>query len=151
MYMTQQENSRSAKAEKILYVCLLAYVLLILSLPDGIKNMTCLYKMTTKGVHVTYTYNYYFSLLEVPIILFGLLYYKYSKVIKFLKVYMIIFVLNIIYYVIGYLNIVTLHSYESFLLLLTGFSAACIVLRNQNSLHDIEEILDCFTILQFLL
>ena len=33
---------------KLGYICVLLYVFLDLSLPDGIKNMTALYKMTTR-------------------------------------------------------------------------------------------------------
>ena len=147
-YHTREKESSIGK---YIYLCVLAYTFLILSLPDGIKNMTCLYKMTTRGIHVTYTYNYYFSFLEIPIIFLGLLYYKYSRVIKFIWIYVLILAINIAYFLIGASNIITLQSYESFLLLLTGFCTACIVLRNQNDFLDVERILDWFIVLQFAL
>ena len=69
MYIAKQETKSVDQSKgKYIYLCLLAYTFLILSLPDGIKNMTCLYKMTTKGIHVTYTYNYYLSFLELSLI-----------------------------------------------------------------------------------
>lgn len=152
MYIAKQETKSVDQSKgKYIYLCLLAYTFLILSLPDGIKNMTCLYKMTTKGIHVTYTYNYYLSFLEIPIIFLGLLYYKYSRVLKFIWIYILIFAINIAYFLIGASNIITLQSYESFLLLLTGFCAACIVLQNQNDYLEVEKILDWFIVLQFAL
>lgn len=136
---------------KIGYICVLLYVFLVLSLPDGIKNMTALYKMTTRGINVTYTYNYYFSILELPIIFIALAKYRYSKSIKFLKVFVLIAVLNIFYWILNLENIFQLQSYEMFLLLLTGFSAALIVMDSENTFQDIDAILDWFTILQFVL
>lgn len=136
---------------KIGYICVLLYVFLVLSLPDGIKNMTALYKMTTRGINVTYTYNYYFSILELPIIFIALAKYRYSKSIKFLKVFVLIAVLNIFYWILNLENIFQLQSYEMFLLLLTGFSAAVIVMDSENTFQDIDAILDWFTILQFVL
>lgn len=136
---------------KIGYICVLLYVFLVLSLPDGIKNMTALYKMTTRGINVTYTYNYYFSILELPIIFIALAKYRYSKSIKFLKVFVLIAVLNIFYWLLNLENIFQLQSYEMFLLLLTGFSAAVIVMDSENTFQDIDAILDWFTILQFVL
>lgn len=132
-------------------MCVLLYVFLVLSLPDGIKNMTALYKMTTRGINVTYTYNYYFSILELPIIFIALAKYRYSKSIKFLKVVVLIAILNIFYWILNLENIFQLQSYEMFLLLLTGFSAAVIVMDCENTFQDIDTILDWFTILQFVL
>lgn len=83
---------------KLGYICVLLYVFLVLSLPDGIKNMTALYKMTTRGINVTYTYNYYFSLLEIPVILIGLYKYRCSNIVKFLKIYILLIVLNVAYW-----------------------------------------------------
>lgn len=139
------------KKRKLRYICLLLYVFVVLSLPDGIKSMTSLYKMTTFGIDVTYTYNYYFSLLEIPIILIALIKYKYSYSIKFLKVFFLILILNIFYWILNMENVIQLHSYEMFLLLITGFSASVIVMDRENSLQDIDTILDWFTILQFAL
>lgn len=136
---------------KLGYICVLLYVFLVLSLPDGIKNMTALYKMTTRGINVTYTYNYYFSLLELPIIFVALAKYRYSKSIKFLKVFILIAILNIFYWILNLENVFQLHSYEMFLLLLTGFSAAVIVMDSENTFQDVDTILDWFTILQFVL
>ena len=136
---------------KLGYICVLLYVFLVLSLPDGIKNMTALYKMTTRGINVTYTYNYYFSILELPIIFIALAKYRYSKSIKFLKVFVLIAILNIFYWILNLENIFQLQSYEMFLLLLTGFSAAVIVMDCENTFQDIDTILDWFTILQFVL
>lgn len=136
---------------KLGYICVLLYVFLVLSLPDGIKNMTALYKMTTRGINVTYTYNYYFSILELPIIFVALAKYRYSKSIKFLKVFILIAILNIFYWILNMENVFQLHSYEMFLLLLTGFSAAVIVMDSENTFQDVDTILDWFTILQFVL
>lgn len=136
---------------KLGYICVLLYVFLVLSLPDGIKNMTALYKMTTRGINVTYTYNYYFSILELPIIFVALAKYRYSKSIKFLKVFILIAILNIFYWILNLENVFQLHSYEMFLLLLTGFSAAVIVMDSENTFQDVDTILDWFTILQFVL
>ncbi len=136
---------------KLGYICVLLYVFLVLSLPDGMKNMTALYKMTTRGINVTYTYNYYFSVLELPIIFVALAKYRYSKSIKFLKVFILIAILNIFYWILNMENVFQLHSYEMFLLLLTGFSAAVIVMDSENTLQDVDTILDWFTILQFVL
>lgn len=136
---------------KLGYICVLLYVFLVLSLPDGIKNMTALYKMTTRGINVTYTYNYYFSILELPIIFVALAKYRYSKSIKFLKVFILIAILNIFYWIFNMENVFQLHSYEMFLLLLTGFSAAVIVMDSENTFQDVDTILDWFTILQFVL
>lgn len=136
---------------KLGYICVLLYVFLVLSLPDGIKNMTALYKMTTRGINVTYTYNYYFSILELPIIFVALAKYRYSKSIKFLKVFILIAILNIFYWILNLENVFQMHSYEMFLLLLTGFSAAVIVMDSENTFQDVDTILDWFTILQFVL
>ena len=136
---------------KLGYICVLLYVFLVLSLPDGIKNMTALYKMTTRGINVTYTYNYYFSILELPIIFVALAKYRYSKSIKFLKVFILIAILNIFYWILNMENVFQLQSYEMFLLLLTGFSAAVIVMDSENTFQDVDTILDWFTILQFVL
>lgn len=136
---------------KLAYICVLLYVFLVLSLPDGIKNMTALYKMTTRGINVTYTYDYYFSILELPIIFVALAKYRYSKSIKFLKVFVLIAILNIFYWILNSENIFQLQSYEMFLLLLTGFSADVIVMDRKNTFQDIDTILDWFTILQFVL
>lgn len=136
---------------KLGYICVLLYVFLVLSLPDGIKNMTALYKMTTRGINVTYTYNYYFSILELPIIFVAFAKYRYSKSIKFLKVFILIAILNIFYWILNMENVFQLHSYEMFLLLLTGFSAAVIVMDSENTFQDVDTILDWFTILQFVL
>ena len=46
MYIAKQETKSGDQSKgKYIYLCLLAYTFLILSLPDGIKNMTCLYKI----------------------------------------------------------------------------------------------------------
>lgn len=132
-------------------ICVLLYVFLVLSLPDGIKNMTALYKMTTRGINVTYTYNYYFSLLEIPVILIGLYKYRCSNIVKFLKIYILLIVLNVAYWLFNLDNVITLNSYEMFLILITGFSAAGIIMDKENSFEDIEAIMDWFTILQFVL
>lgn len=136
---------------KLGYICVLLYVFLVLSLPDGIKNMTALYKMTTRGINVTYTYNYYFSLLEIPVILIGLYKYRCSNIVKFLKIYILLIVLNVAYWLFNLDNVITLNSYEMFLILITGFSAAAIIMDKENSFEDIETIMDWFTILQFVL
>ncbi len=133
------------------YIFLL-YIFLVLSLPDGIKNMTCLYQMTTRGLPILYTYNYYFSILEIPIILMGLYVYRASKIIRFGKVFVVVAIINIVYVAIGTeMNIVSIKSYEMFLLLLTGFSTASVVLWVAEDLQELEKILDWFILLQFAL
>ncbi|SFC87266.1 O-Antigen ligase [Butyrivibrio sp. YAB3001] len=140
------------RADKFGKYIFLLYVFLVLSLPDGIKNMTCLYKMSTRGLPILYTYNYYFSFLEIPIILVGLYVYRASIIIRFGKIIVVVALLNIIYAVIGMeMNIVSINSYELFLLLLTGFSTASIVMWVADDLHELEKILDWFILLQFLL
>lgn len=139
------------KKRKLRYILILLYVFLVLSLPDGIKNMTALYKMSTSEINVTYTYNYYFSFLELPIIIYGLAEYKSSKSIKFLKVFVALIILNFVYWLLDLENVIQLNSYEMFLLLLTGFSASVIVLNKKNKLQDIDNIIDWFTVLQFIL
>lgn len=136
---------------KLGYICVLLYVFLVLSLPDGIKNMTALYKMTTREINVTYTYNYYFSLLEIPVILIGLSKYRHSNVVKFLKIYILLIALNLAYCFLNLDNVIALNSYEMFLILISGFSAAAIVMDKENSFEDIETIMDWFTIFQFVL
>ena len=139
------------KKRKLGYICILLYVFLVLSLPDGIKNMTALYKMSTREINVTYTYNYYFSFLELPIIIYGLAKYKHSNSIKFVGIFVVLVVLNLAYWFLGLENVVQLDSYEMFLLLLTGFCASVIVMDGRNTLQDIDNIIDWFTVLQFLL
>ncbi len=130
----------------------LLYVFLVLSLPDGIKSMTCLYKMNTYGLPIIYTYNYYFSFLEIPIIIVGLYSYKRSTVIRVWTLFFVVAAINIVFAVIGQeMNIVTIKSYEMFLLLLTGFSTASIVLWVADNFHELERIIDWFIILQFAL
>jgi hypothetical protein len=64
----------------------------------------------------------------------------------------VVAILNIVYAVFGMeMNIVSINSYEMFLLLLTGFSTASIVLWVADDLHELEKILDCFILLQFVL
>ena len=139
------------KKRKLGYICILLYVFLVLSLPDGITNMTALYKMSTRGINVTYTYNYYFSFLELPIIIYGITKYKHSNSIRFFKVIITLVILNLTYWLLNLENVIQLNSYEMFLLLLTGFSAAVIVMDGENALPDIDNIIDWFTILQFIL
>nr|WP_303242604.1 O-antigen ligase family protein [uncultured Blautia sp.] len=139
------------KKRKLGYICILLYVFLVLSLPDGIKNMTALYKMSTRGINITYTYNYYFSFLELPIIIYGIAKYKRSNSIRFFKVFVALVILNLAYWFLNLENVIQLNSYEMFLLLLTGFSAAVIVMNGKNTLQDIDNIIDWFTILQFIL
>lgn len=139
------------KKRKFEYICLLLYVFLVLSLPDGMKNMTALYKMSTRGINVVFTFNYYFSFLEVPVILIGLSRYKYSNGIRFLKIYILLVLLNLAYWFLNLDNVIWLHSYEMFFILITGFSAAIIVMDQHNTFEDIETIMDWFTILQFVL
>lgn len=140
------------QARKLGKYLFLLYVFLVLSLPDGIKNMTCLYKMTTRGLPIVYTYNYYFSFLEIPIILVGLYVYKYSSIIRFRKLMAVVAVINIVFGIIGLeMNIFSIRSYEMFLLLLTGFSTASIVLWVAEDFYELERILDWFIILQFFL
>ena len=128
----------------------LMYIFLVLSLPDGIKNMTSLYRMSTRGLPIVYTYNYYFSFLEIPIILAGLYLYRKSSIIRFGRVFAVIGVINFIFVIIGQeLNVVTIHSYEMFLLLLTGFSTASVVLWIANDFTELERIIDWFIIFQF--
>lgn len=136
---------------KLGYICILLYVFLALSLPDGMKNMTALYKMSTRGINVTYTYNYYFSFLELPIIIYGLAKYRHSNSIRFLKIFVAIMILNLAYWFLDLENVIQLDSYEMFLLLLTGFCASIIVMERENTLQDIDNIIDWFTILQFFL
>ena len=88
------------KKRKLGYICILLYVFLVLSLPDGIKNMTALYKMSTREINVTYTYNYYFSFLELPIIIYGLAKYKHSNSIKFVGIFVVLVVLNLAYWIL---------------------------------------------------
>ncbi len=138
--------------KKLIQYCFLLYVFLVLSLPDGIKNMTCLYKMSTRDLPLVFTYNYYFSILELPIILFGLNVYRGSGIIRFLKLFAVVFAINLIFVVAGEeMNVVSIHSYEMFLLLLTGFSAASILLWVADDLYEFERLIDFFIIFQFLL
>ena len=140
------------KRIKVATIALFLYIFLVQSLPDGIKNMTCLYKMTTVDLPIMFTYNYYFSFLEIPIIIIGLYLYKKSKVIRFFPIFLLIIAINAVFILArNEMNIVSIQSYEMFLLLLTGFSSASIILYFAKDLNDIETILDCFVILQFLL
>lgn len=140
------------RADKFWKYIFLLYVFLVLSLPDGIKNMTCLYQMTTRGLPIIYTYNYYFSILEVPIIIMGLYVYRASNIIRFGKIITVVAIINFVYIIIGTeMNIVSIKSYEMFLLLLTGFSAASIVLWVAEDRQELEKILDWFILLQFAL
>lgn len=133
------------------YIFLL-YIFLVLSLPDGIKNMTCLYKMSTKGLPIVYTYNYYFSILEIPIIIVGLYVYRFSSIIRFGRVVLTVALINIVFAILEVeMNIVSIQSYEMFLLLITGFSTASIVLWIADDFREVEKILDCFILFQFLL
>lgn len=140
------------RKDKLFKYIFLLYIFLVLSLPDGIKNMTCLYKMTTHGLPIVFSYNYYFSFLEIPIILVGLYVYKASSIIRFGRVFSIVAAINIVFALIGQeLNIVSIQSYEMFLLLLTGFSTASVILWIADDFREIDRILDCFIVLQFLL
>lgn len=140
------------RSDKLYKYIFLLYIFLVLSLPDGIKNMTSLYKMSTYGLPIMYTYNYYFSFLELPIIAVGLYAYKRSPIIRFGKVFAVVAGINIVFVIIGQeMNIVSINSYEMFLLLLTGFSTASIVLWVADDFHELEKIIDWFIILQFLL
>lgn len=131
------------------YIFLL-YIFLVLSLPDGIKNMTSLYKMTTQGLPIIYTYNYYFSFLEIPIIIAGIYLYRRSCIIRFGHVFVAVAVINFVYIIIGQeFNIISIQGYEMFLLLLTGFSTASIVLWVVDDFAELEKIIDWFIILQF--
>ena len=126
------------------------YAFLILSLPGGIRRATSLYEMSTIGLPIVYTYSYYFSALEIPIILIGLLRYRHSNIFRFAKVFIAILILNIVYALMGvHLNVVSNKSYECFLLLLTGFSAASYVLYAAKDLNELDKIIDWFAILQF--
>lgn len=137
--------------KKIRYILILLYIFLVLSLPDGIKNITALYKMSTRDINVVYTYNYYFSFLELPIIILGLIKYRRSNSIKFFKIFLLILLLNLAYWFLDLENVIELRSYEMFLLLLTGFCSSIVIMDCNNTLQDIENIIDWFTILQFLL
>lgn len=140
------------KRIRVATIALLLYLFLVQSLPDGIKNMTSLYKMTTADLPVMFTYNYYFSFLEIPIIIIGFILYKKSRVIRFFPIFLLIIAINAVFILArNEMNIVSIQSYEMFLLLLTGFSSASIILYFAKDLNDIETILDCFVILQFLL
>jgi len=140
------------RADKFWKYIFLLYIFLVLSLPDGIKNITCLYQMTTRGLPVLYTYNYYFSMLEIPIILIGLYVYRASNIIRFGKVITVVAIINIVYALIGMeMNIISIKSFEMFLLLLTGFSTASVVLWVAEDLQELEWILDWFILLQFAL
>ncbi|MBU5480142.1 O-antigen ligase family protein [Blautia sp. MSJ-19] len=107
--------------------------------------------MSTRGINVTYTYNYYFSILELPIIIWGLYKYRHSNVVRFLKIYVLLIILNLAYWFLSLDNVIVLNSYEMFLILITGFSAAAIIMDDENSFEDIETIMDWFTIFQFVL
>ena len=139
----------SKKAGKYLF---LLYIFLVLSLPDGIKNVVSLYQMTTRGLPILYTFNYYFTVLELPIIIAGLYVYRSSSIIRFGKVILIVAAINIAFIIMGQeMNIVSIRSYEMFLLLLTGFSAASVVLWVADDFYELEKILDVFIIFQFIL
>lgn len=128
---------------------ILLFLFLVLSLPDSIKDATCLYKMTTSDLSITYTYNYYFSYIEIPIIFLGLFQYKRSKVVRFGKVYFAILLINVSFFLLGMPNVFELNSYEMFLLLLTGFSAASITMFICRTDAELEQVLDWFVNLQF--
>ena len=140
------------RTDKLVKYIFLLYIFFVLSLPDGIKNMTCLYKMSTKGLPIVYTYNYYFSFLELPIVIVGLYVYRFSSIIRFIKIILPVALINIVFAILEVnMNIVSIQSYEMFLLLITGFSTASIVLWIADDFREVERIIDCFILLQCML
>ena len=53
--------------KKLFGIIAMFYVFMIFSLPDGIRNQFAIYKMSTKRLPLVNTFNYYFTVLEIPI------------------------------------------------------------------------------------
>jgi hypothetical protein len=139
-------NKRSLKI-----ICIFLYIFLVTSLPDGIKSMTAIYKMDTWVFSLVYIYYYYFSVFEIPIIVLGLYLYRRSKIIRFMPIFYLILLINIFYCLFGRESVISLHSYEMFLLLATGFSASSIVLYYCRNVDELDTTIDYFVVLNFVL
>lgn len=135
--------------KRIYLVILFIFLYIVIFLPDGIKNMFCLYKMTTSDLPLVYTYNYYFSFFDLIVVIWGLFCYKKSKIIRCMPIVTIIAVINIVRYLIGVSNIVELNSYEMIIMILEAVCWTSILLKYATCEKEIDVIISLFVILTF--
>lgn len=126
----------------------LILIFVVLSLPDGLKASTSLYSSSTDSLNLVYTFTYYFSWLELPLIIAGLLVYRKSKVINIMPVFVLVLFFNVLRLPLGQSNIFELNSYEMFLILLVGICAAAACSRIATTRQDFEFCIDLFIVFQ---
>ena len=120
----------------------------VLSLPDGLKAATSLYSSSTDSLNLVYTFTYYFSWLELPLVITGLFVYRKSKIINILPVFILVLLNNVLRLPLGQSNIFELHSYEMFLIFLVGICAAAVCSRIASTQQDFEFCIDFFVVFQ---
>ena len=137
----------SKKSILLLVIFFVSFILIML--PDSIKNMFCLYKMTTSDLPLVYTYNYYFSIFDLIIILVGLFYYKRSKIIRCMPVVFAILTINLFRYIFGISNVIELNSYEMILMFIESVCWTSFLLYYFNNEEKVCYLFNLFVILIF--
>jgi hypothetical protein len=134
----------------IVSLFLVAYVFLILYMPNSILFPTTIYFSGTPGYIQQTVLSYSYSYLEIPLFLIAILVYKRSKSINFMPIIVLVTIQNLIRFIFGFSNPIVLHSYEMFLCLISGYCSCIIISAVFNNISRMEKVLDIIILVNFI-
>lgn len=147
------------KKNNLFYWINLFYVILILFMPNFIRNRTIIYSIDAKGYIAPDPWNrsnpwlsYSFSILEIFAVLYSFICNKNKKIINLIPVIAIIIVKEIVRFIFGSTCIFQygeIGDYSMILSLLVGYGCF-LILTTKPIKMDIEDILDLIIIINFI-
>lgn len=133
--------------KKDLFMC---YVLLVLFLPEGIRDITTIYQVFASDFVLIYPWlSYRLSALEIPCIIASLLFCrKSSKLIDIRPVFALIVIKELIRVFVGVTSVFSFNDYSMLLGFLVG--AGCYYLLVNNCGYNESDMLEIVIVLNFL-